>query len=343
MQNSIILNLGRSYIFRNPGFGIRSDEGVYNDTADHECIKEPEGDRGLNNIGQTLPEGTVENGFNRNIDIPLFVINLNRSVERRNNTIDQLKSLDLSYHFIEAIDAHELSGQKIFENFDISLWKSGSRTRRLLQGEIGCILSHFKIYRKMIDEDIEVACIIEDDIELQKDFKYFLSYENLKTIDWDLFYLGHHSQQSKKETCGTNKTELKLRNYIVGIPIELPEGSYAYIIKKEAATNILEHGYPIRMPMDHYIGNAPALGIRTCLLSPPCVNHNYLFSSTIYQESDIVYTKSFIEFFRKQIRKTYKWFPVLQTFRIWVNVKLNQFVVNLRKIGLLNKSYAKFY
>lgn len=275
------------------------------------------------------------------MDIPVYVISLKRSVERRNHAIDQLNSLNVPFQIIEAVDGYGLSDQDILTNPDYGLWKFGSRTRHLWQGEIGCVLSHFKIYLKMIEEDIKAVCILEDDIDLMKDFKNFLNYENLELIDWDIFYLGHHSKYSKREAHSKNKKELKILNYTAGEPIELPMGSYGYIIKKNAAVKILKYGYPIRKPLDQYIGNAPALGIRTIILSPACVSHNYLFSTTIYPSSSDGYT-SFIELFRRQIRKSYKWFPFLQSFRIWINVNMYQSVIFLRKIGLLKNSYVKF-
>ena len=275
------------------------------------------------------------------MDIPVYVISLKRSVERRNHAIDQLNSLNVPFQIIEAVDGYELSDQEIQTNSDYWQWKFGSRTRHPWQGEIGCVLSHFKIFLKMIAEDIQAACILEDDTDLMKDFKIFLNYENLELIDWDLFYIGHHSKYSKREAQSKNKKELKIRNYTAGEPIEPPMGSYGYIIKKNAAVEILKYGYPIRKPFDQYIGNAPALGIRTVILSPVCVSHNYLFSTTIYPSSSDGYS-SFIELFRRQIRKSYKWFPFLQSLRIWINVNMYQSVIFLRKIGLLKNSYAKF-
>ncbi len=275
------------------------------------------------------------------MDIPVYVINLTRSVLRKKHITGQLKNADVPFKIIDAVDGAELSDQEIRNNPDFGLWKNGSRTRYLFKGEIGCVSSHFKIYQKMIKENIDMVCILEDDIEVNSEFKYFLNYENLKAVDWDLFYLGHHSQYSKKAAWSKNKKELKFPNYSVGEPIELPGGSYGYIIRKEAAMKILKHGYPIRKSLDHYIGNAPALGIRTLLLLPPCVTHNYMFGTTMPQNSDIDYNKSLIEFFRKQFRKTYKWFPFLQVMRIWLNVNLNLSVRFLRKIGFLKGSYAK--
>ena len=275
------------------------------------------------------------------MDIPVYVISLKRSVERRNHAIDQLNSLKVPFQIIEAVDGYELSDQEIQTNIDFGQRKFGSRSRHPWRGVIGCVLSHFKVYLKMIEENIQAACILEDDIDLKKDFKNYLNYENLEHIDWDIFYLGHHSKYSKREAHSKDKIELKIPNYTAGVPIEQPMGSYGYIIKKNAAAEILKYGYPIRKPLDQYIGNAPALGICTVILSPACVSHNYSLKTTIYQSSSDE-CKSNIELFRRQIRKSYKWFPFLQTFRVWINVTVYQNIIFLRKIGVLKNSYAKF-
>jgi glycosyl transferase family 25 len=277
-----------------------------------------------------------------NITIPVFVISLDFSVERRKNSIDQLNRLGVSYQIVDAYDGSHISDYDILNNPEYGLWEMGSRTRHLNKGEIGCVLSHLQIYRKMVKENIEAACILEDDTILQNEFKDFLIPENLDNLHWDLFYLGHHSRFSKKEAWSKNKQELKLKNFSAGEPIELPGGSYGYIIKCRAAAEILKHAYPIRKSLDHYTGNAPALGIQTLLLSPPCVHHNYHFKTTINQVSEINYRKSTVELLRRQFRKAYKWIPFLQTFRVWINTELNLFLRFLRKKGIFKNSYAKY-
>jgi glycosyl transferase, family 25 len=277
------------------------------------------------------------------MQIPVYIINLKRSVERRDYIIKHLNNLSVNFQIIEAVDGSELSDQEILDDHNIRLLKQGTKTRYMVKGEIGAVLSHFKIYQKMIDEDIELACILEDDIECRENFKDFLNGGNQQIVDWDLLFLGHHSEYSKKEAWTINRKKLKFGNYRIGEPIELPGGAYGYLINREAVKKILKHGYPIRMSIDNYIGNAPALGIRTRLLSPPCVGHNYEYSSTIFQNPGVVYSKSFIESFRSQVRKIYRWLPFLQTFHVWINRKPDQCLTILRKAGLLRSSYAKFY
>ena len=273
--------------------------------------------------------------------IPVYVINLKDSDVRKNLISGRLNDLNVPFEVVEAVDGSQISDNEIIKNVSLT-WKQGSRTRNLLKGEIGCVLSHFMIYRKMIDGDIEAACILEDDAEPENNFGSFITYENIKITGWDLLFIGHHSLCSKKEAAGVNRKDLKVDGYSLREPIEIPVGSYGYIIKKNAAAKILQHGYPVRKPLDYYIGNSSAIGIRVQLLSPPCVQHNYSLQSTIYKESEIIFADTHIESIRKKVREIYKWIPFLKTLRIWIYINLNRSVVILRKAGLLRNQYAKY-
>jgi glycosyl transferase, family 25 len=274
--------------------------------------------------------------------IPVFVINLKRSVERRHHTTEQLNNLDVSFQIVEAIDGAELSDHEIRNNPDFGIYKRGLHSRHLLKKEIGCTLSHLKIYRQMVDEKIELAFILEDDNDYLKDIKDLLVNMHLYFADWDILYLGHHSGYMTKEAQSRKKKQLIPYNYFIGEAIELPYGSYAYIIKIEAAKKLLSRAYPIKIPFDLYIGNAPALGIRTFLLSPPCVFPNSALISTINNEQKFMYLIPFWEAVWGQIRKTYLRFPFLRTFGIWIFINRHFIVRYLRKTGIIKNLYAKY-
>lgn len=275
------------------------------------------------------------------MNIPVFVINLKRSAERRHHTTEQLNDLGVPFQIIEAIDGAELSDQEIQNNRDFNIYKCGMHSRYLLKEEIGCTLSHLKIYRHMVDEKIELACILEDDNDYLKDFKDLLVDGHLSIVEWDLLYLGHHSGCTSKEAQSRKKNQLLPFNYFIGEAIEVPYGSYAYIINIEAAKKLLNRAYPIRIPFDSYIGNASAIGIRTFLLSPPCAFNNSSFNSTIYNDQKFIYSTPFWEAVGVLIRKMYLWFPFLRTIRIWIYVN-RQFIFRyLRKTGVIKNLYAK--
>ncbi len=273
--------------------------------------------------------------------IPVFVINLKHSAERRNHTTKRLNELGVPFQIVEAIDGNDLSDEEIRNNPDFGIYKWGLHSSYLRKEEIGCVLSHLKILRLIVEKEIDMACILEDDNDYLKDFKDILFNVSLNIVDWDILYLGHHSACSTKEAQNRKKKQLTQLDYFIGEPVEVPYGAYAYIINNEAAKKILNHAYPIRLPFDSYIGNAVAIGIRTFLLSPPCVVNNSIFVSTIYRDQNVNYSTPFWKVAGTFIKRIYLWFPFLRKIRVWIFINRNRIFRSLRKTGLIKNHYAK--
>jgi glycosyl transferase family 25 len=106
-----------------------------------------------------------------------YIINLPGSHDRRLYVENVLKPLEsIIPQFIEGINGKELSDEKRSEVFDDkgSFRRYG---RYLLGGELGCTLSHYKCYQKLIQSNDNYAVIFEDDIILYSDFE-----ESLETV-----------------------------------------------------------------------------------------------------------------------------------------------------------------
>jgi glycosyl transferase, family 25 len=275
------------------------------------------------------------------MEIPVFVINLSRSIERREHTTRQLNELGVSFQIVEAFDGAELSENEIRNNSDYGIYKSGIHSSYLRKEEIGCVLSHLQIFRQMVDEKIELACILEDDNNYLEDFKYLLVSENINTSLWDILYLGHHSACTTEQAQSRNKKLLTPFNYFIGEAVEVPYGAYGYIINNDAAKKMLRRALPIRIPFDSYLGNSPALGIRTFLLTPPCVLNISLFTSTIYSDKNLIYSSPFWKTTDMLIEKIYLFIPYLRKIRVWIYINTHSIFRYLRKSGIIKNHYAK--
>ncbi|EHZ6874366.1 glycosyltransferase family 25 protein, partial [Providencia rettgeri] len=104
-----------------------------------------------------------------------FVINLKDDLLKRDFMRNQLDNIGISYQFIEAIDGRIMSDNTIkqlaYDYPDCYLTK----------GEIGCALSHMAIYKKMIEDNIEIALILEDDALLPSNI--YSKLIDIKNID----------------------------------------------------------------------------------------------------------------------------------------------------------------
>ena len=116
-----------------------------------------------------------------------FIVNLERTPERKvymEQLLSQYDFLDIS--FIKAVDGKDLSEQEIATRFDKRLaYKRYGR--ELNVGEMGCTLSHYKCYKKIVEKQEKYVFILEDDVTLMHDLsaiKDLLPYidTNIPTI-----------------------------------------------------------------------------------------------------------------------------------------------------------------
>src|ERR1700722_12989266 len=99
---------------------------------------------------------------------PVFVINLETSADRRTAMAARLDPLQINYSFFKATDGRALKIEAV---------PAYAQTRRrlffghdLTPGEIGCLLSHRAVYQHIVDNDIERAIILEDDVFIDPAF-----------------------------------------------------------------------------------------------------------------------------------------------------------------------------
>lgn len=101
----------------------------------------------------------------------VFVINMARDVKRRADMESQWPLRQTDYQFFPGADGKKFTRAELENIADIQgLEEKFRKPIDELRGLIGCTYSHFLIYEKMVKEQIEVACVLEDDVILSKHF-----------------------------------------------------------------------------------------------------------------------------------------------------------------------------
>nr|WP_282558437.1 glycosyltransferase family 25 protein [Providencia rettgeri] len=165
----------------------------------------------------------------------VFIINLKESSERRMKMQAQLDKTKLKYEFINAVNGKNLS--------DTELKKATHDYPNcmLTKGEIGCALSHLSIYKKMANENIEQALVLEDDAILPHNIEDIIS--QIKIFDKirkpNIFLLSKIDSYIKNQNLNDNI--FKVYQAI---------GSHAYVINVKAAKNIIKIQSPIKYESD---------------------------------------------------------------------------------------------
>lgn len=212
------------------------------------------------------------------IDCPVFIINLERSKLRRDFILKYLSSLGIEATIFPAVEGNkldlaELEKNKIYDN-DAAL---EAFSRPLSMPEIGCTMSHIGIYHKIIDEGIEKALVLEDDVIFCDDIdQHFTALIDEVPDDWELIQLYYKCQDFTKITDNI----VKFRSETC-----LPSGSAGYFINRSGAEKMLKAVYPVRYPADSLIGRSPRWDTVVYGSSSALLTQNYLYPTEIQARS----------------------------------------------------------
>ncbi|HHF6765604.1 TPA: glycosyltransferase family 25 protein, partial [Haemophilus influenzae] len=108
-----------------------------------------------------------------------IVISMENATERRKHITKQFESKKLSFSFFNAYTYQSIN-QSI--NQSNSILHNIEESRILTKGEKGCLISHFLLWNKCVNENLEYLKIFEDDVILGENAEVFLNQnEWLKT------------------------------------------------------------------------------------------------------------------------------------------------------------------
>jgi glycosyl transferase family 25 len=218
--------------------------------------------------------------LNPNSDLPpIFVINRQSDTSRRGDMTERLAKVGLTPTFFPAVDGYKLDIPNL-PDYD------GGKRRRyfgkdLKAGEIGCLLSHRAIYQRMVDENIERAVVLEDDVFFADDFRAVLEDIQKTELPWDLIrFVGH----GKVFDLGFRKLASLRHGYSITRVPTSPSGAYAYLLNKAAAQRLLQMMQRNWVPVDITHSRAWETGLETLLIHPSPATPDLDGPSTIGDE-----------------------------------------------------------
>ncbi len=157
--------------------------------------------------------------LNKHFD-KIFVITLEGSPRMKKMT-ERLNGID--YEFFYGVDGRTLDKTPYIE--------MGSKQTR---GQLGCTLSHYKIYEKMVSENIDKVLILEDDCLFNENLNNLDTYMEQLPEDWGLFYVGWDNKVTLPKNFSDNLCELSDK-FIVAI-----EGTQSIAIRPNYAKILLD-------------------------------------------------------------------------------------------------------
>lgn len=245
-----------------------------------------------------------------------YIINLEEAKDRRVYMEHLLAKANdiLSISFISAVDGRIKSQEEILGLFNVPL--SYKRYgRELSGGEIGCTLSHYMCYQKLVASRTQYALILEDDITLIRDIREVLGL--IPYVDCEeptiIFLSGDYWFY---KSCRIDE-----RNQLTSVYDAV--GSYAYLINIAAAKKILKKNKMPACVADNW-SLYRKQGVRLRAVYPYMVDANIeSFSSSINQTCF------------GEIRKNMPWKRRLDSYKLSlckrVLLKCGKFVSKIRK------------
>ncbi len=169
--------------------------------------------------------------------IPVYVISLADSKERKETLSRCLKALDIPFEFVDAIDGRLGLDPRYEKDIDR---KRANFGRGLIDSEFACALSHVKIYMRIIQEGIDYALVLEDDAIPTPDLKTYLKGEGYKDSDLTQLYTN-----PKTLIFSRNRIHLFDDYHAYPRPPFRISSAVGYIISKSGANHFLKNGLPI--------------------------------------------------------------------------------------------------
>ncbi|KPU73184.1 uncharacterized protein Dana_GF26781 [Drosophila ananassae] len=134
----------------------------------------------------------------------IFMINLERRPERREKMEKLFDEIGLDVEHFPAVDGKELNVERV-KQMGITFmpgYEDPYHHRPMTMGEIGCFLSHYRIWVKMVQEKLKEVLILEDDIRFEPYFRsnaVRVLNQARNVVEYDLIYFGRKRLKEKSE------------------------------------------------------------------------------------------------------------------------------------------------
>jgi glycosyl transferase family 25 len=196
--------------------------------------------------------------------IPVLVLNLPRDSERRAWIGGHLRALGVSFEIADAIDGRAIPDHEAAQHRKNFRRHHG---REATPGEIGCALSHLRLFRLIADGADEFVCTMEDDVELSSKALPLLDERTLRSLPpFDVLRL--YSIEHRQDRLAWEVSKFDGRGVVA--PLRAGWGLYTQVLTRAGAEKIAD--LPITGPIDNMVYfDRPPFGLRILEIRPGLV------------------------------------------------------------------------
>lgn len=161
--------------------------------------------------------------------LPIFVINLKSAYDRWQESTQQLRRMGLVHERFDATDGYQLAEEEINAHF--ARETSRKWCYDLSPPEVGCYLSHWRVWKHIVDSRLPGAFVLEDDFQAASEFPEIIrALSRLEFARPSLITLYHD-----RPPAAIVKNKFLIGHHRLVTPYRVPWGAVAYYLNLDAA------------------------------------------------------------------------------------------------------------
>lgn len=215
-----------------------------------------------------------------------YVINLARSADRRAHIITQLRKAQVNYEIVNAVDGRDL------DLSDVRVVDPVFAAANMAHpGVVGCALSHLEVYRRILHDGLEIACILEDDVVLPSDLGSLTGAIAPYMTGAEVVLLNFQSYEPCRIT-KAGAVELPSSCLLVQIADENQAlGAGGYLITRQACARMVKTLLPARSVADDwaFFRREGAIDCVRCVVPMPIIQSAALRTTMSYYRPGSLY------------------------------------------------------
>ncbi|MCE2517676.1 MAG: glycosyltransferase family 25 protein [Alphaproteobacteria bacterium] len=198
--------------------------------------------------------------------IPIYVIALKSSTERRDVMSARLARAGYDFTFIDAVHGASMTAEAA--NAAISPRRQYQHASPISRGALGGCLSHFNAWSRIAESDAPMALILEDDACLHDDLDEVL--RRLDRLEGKIDIVNLHFRGGRPlidvaQLSPTHRLTSCRYNSI---------GAESYVITRAAAAHLLTEARPVVHEVDLYLNRWWDHGLHVLTVNPPVVHED---------------------------------------------------------------------
>jgi len=206
--------------------------------------------------------------------IPIYVIALESSHDRRQNMTNRLADIGLEFSFIDAVVGKTIPAEEHARL--TSATRQNYYPSPMSAGALGCLLSHRNAWQKLLDSKADMALVLEDDAMLVPEIVPIL--ERIKRLKgrFDIISLERRLMRPLVDIAQLSETHRLTHTQFNN------SGATGYIITPKAAHILLERSIPAIYEVDVLMNRWWDHGLSFLITQPALVQEDDLESTIGY-------------------------------------------------------------